>query len=1306
MPESDFPVAAIGASAGGLEALQDLVQAIPAGSGICYVIVQHLSPDHPSIMDQLLGAHSNIPVRKIQDGMTAETDTVYVIPAGPNLTYRNGRFHLHDDPREKGVRTPIDRFFTSIAKELGRNAFCIVLSGTGSDGTEGLKAIKAAGGIAIVQQSSSARFPGMPDSAAATGLVDFTMMADRIPARLIDIVEHRARQADTGLREKLGFEIEARLPQITQLLNTADGHDFSDYKNGTLVRRIERRMTLLRQRTVDGFVNLLETDAEERARLLQDFLIGVTRFFRDEDAFAELGRKVISRIVENDADKIRIWVPGCSTGEEVYSIAILILEALEKAETRASLQVFGSDIDNPALLHASQGLYSLSALADLSDARRARFFIQEDTLYRAAPILRECCVFAPHNLLKDPPFSRLDLVSCRNLMIYLNATAQKEVLPRFHYALKPGGFLFLGPSESLGSNEKLFSTLDKTHRIFKRNDSEAHRYSTLGFARERSKSRPAERARIAQSFFRPEAPPDTSIETRAETHFLEKFAAPFAIVNGKGEISYLSEQMVRFVQPTKGTPSADLDRYLNRDLRLPVRALLAQVTETRAQAETRDLVVNEGDTPSIVDIIASPLDDSEQIMVVLNYLRQPAAEVLRAAATGQNYPGREAVEHQLAATRNQLEVTQREYENSSQELRSTNEELLSMNEELQSANEELETSREELQSINEELETMNAELNENNEQLRRANSDIKNLFESTDIASLFLDSQMCVRGFTPATTNLFGVRERDTGRPVGELAQRFAHEDLIKDIEQVGRTLEPVESEVSVGLTNETFILRIRPYRTVDNRIDGYVLSFFDITQRKLNEETLARNAGDLARQFAELETLYDTTPVGLCLVSRDFNWLRINKKLAEINGFSVEEHADKSFDELLPEIADELKKPYQQVFDTGAPLMGVEIIGETHAQPGMQRHWIADFYPVNINTEVFAVGGCVREVTDQRRLMAALEESESRMRSLFDAAPVYIAVTEGPDHKYVYANPAHSAIIGHREVIGKAMAEALPELKGQGILARFDQVFQNGERLEIGEFKAVLDMDGDGEMEEGWFSQAIEPVRDGSGTVTGTVTFAFDITAQVEARESIARQNDQQKLLLGELQHRVKNTLATILAILRMTAQSATSIEQMTQTLGARLQAISRTHDLLTTGDWDALPAREVINAELRPFVNDTDARVAFNDGGLMLQPDDALSLGLVVHELVTNSVKHGALSDPDGAINLSFAAGNTPDQPRLVWTETSTRISPIPPDEKGFGRYLLEDAAAIQVDGTASLIFDEGALSYTLEFNTEGGV
>ncbi len=1176
MSETPVMIVAIGASAGGLEALQKLVSAIPAGSGLCYVIVQHLAPDHPSIMDQLLGAHSAIEVLKIEDGMRAQADTVFVIPAGPALTITDGVFRLHDDRKVKGVRTPIDRFFASVAEEAGRNAFCVVLSGTGSDGTAGLRAVKAAGGIAIVQESDTARFPGMPDSAVSTGLVDFVLPAERIPDRLIEIADHRARLGDSGLQQRLHEELSERLPEITALLRDVSGQDFTTYKPGTLLRRIERRMVLMRQRSVDGLIRELADNAEERDRLVQDFLIGVTRFFRDTEAFEVLRKEALEELFSRDPDKIRIWVPGCSTGEETYSIAMMVLDAIAEKDLRIPVQVFGTDIDGGALLHARQGLYSAQSAANIPEDKLERHFVAENGSFRASGELREICVFAPHNLLSDPPFSRLDLVSCRNLLIYLQAEGQNMILPRFHYALNQKAYLFLGPSESLGQQEDLFDTVSKTHRLFRRNDTAENRYTTLAGQKSRPKQQATRTPSVSSSRVKKQETPTPSIDALAEARFLSLYAAPFAVINNSNSVVYLSEQMARFVKPSKGAPTAELDFYLARDLRVPVRAAITAVRENGAPAETRNVVLEDGGKQRLFDIMASPMDDSGNVLIVLDEPRQPDTEVLKAAAKGQQYPGRETVEHELFSTRQQLESTLNEYETSSQELRTTNEELLSMNEELQSTNEELETSREELQSINEELETVNAELNENNAQLRRANSDIKNLFESTEVATLFLDSQLCVRGHTPRTTELFGIRERDTGRPFAELLQRFELDTLMEDIEEVGETLTILEREVAIPRTNQAFILRVRPYRTVDNRIDGYVLTFFDISERKQNEATLAKNARELERQYSELETLYDTTPVGLALVDREYRWIRINAELAQINGFPIEEHIGKRQEELIPDVHGQTRKIQEHVFKTGEARMGIEVIGFTPGDPDTERTWIADYYPVKSGNDVFAVGACVRDVTEERNLRREL-------------------------------------------------------------------------------------------------------------------ALNLDRVAESEQRKS---------LLLAELQHRVKNTLASIAAITRFVGRSAVSVHDMQTKLINRLEAMSRTHDLLTNGEWSELSMRQLLRSEFAPFSDTADQKVSISGGDLVLNPEEALAVGLALHELVSNSVKHGALANDDGEVKILIEQGTKTTRATFNWLETGSFNGPEKNGRTGFGRFLLETAIEKQLNGTTSLEIGDGRVEFMLSF------
>jgi two-component system CheB/CheR fusion protein len=1292
-----FPIVGIGASAGGLEALRDFVGAIPAESGMAYVIVQHLAADHPSIMDQLLAGHSDIPVRRIEDGITVEPDTIYVIPAGPSVTIRNGRLWLHERSTEKVLRTPIDEFLTSLAQERGRDAFAVILSGTGSDGTLGVRAIKAEGGFAIVQKSESARFPGMPDSAAATGLVDFILTPRAIPSRLLDIAKHRY-EIETGAgQEQVRDQIEASLDRILALIDAEDGHDFSEYKSGTLIRRIERRMTLLRHRDVDAFIERLKASADERARLLQDFLIGVTRFFRDEDFFLTLRQEAILPLLDRDQERFRIWVPGCSTGEEVYSIAMMVTEVMEAAGDARPCQIFGTDIDAAALTHARSGGYTESQLEGVSQERRERFFVKNEAGYQVNARLRERCVFAPHNLLQDPPFSRLDVISCRNLLIYLTAKVQAAIIPRFHYALNPMGFLFLGPSESLGKEDRYFRVLDREARLFQRDDDQPPGYSTLAMSR-RDKIR-RERWFPGSHGQRRADPPQMDAEQQITSFFLRESAPPFAMVNAQDEVSYLSERMGQYVMPAMGTVSASLDQFLARELRLPVRSAISEAREGGTTARVRNIVVNEDGRPKLVDLEARPVPFAEgSVLITLQPVRAQDIGSLAETAGRRDRAERDMVERELTLTRQQLTMTLSDYETTEQELRSSNEELLSMNEELQSSNEELETSREELQSINEELETINAELTENNRQLIESNSDLKNLFESTDIATVFLDQNLRVRRYTPAARRLFGIQDRDLGRNLSDLKWHIAYDTLDEDVATVTGTLQPLEQEVRIEATDETFVMRIRPYRRTDDRLDGCVISLFDITARKRAEKQLAENAEVLARQYAELETLYDSIPVGLNLLDRDLRYIRINKRLAEINGFPVPEHIGKRQDELLPDIDHRVRDLQVQVLKTGEPRLGVEVQGTTPAEPDKTRDWVVDFYPVMRDGSVFAVGSAVQDVTTQKELqrklersLEDLEESEARLEFALETGQLGAWQLDVETMKATERTELHDRIFGFQEprpewTFEMFLERVVPEDR-KAVEERFTRAVDNRTHWE---FECRINR-ADGELR--WISAHGRPVLDGNGEVARLLGTVKDITETRMAEE-------QQSLLLHELQHRVKNTLATTLAIVQFSSERAEDVPSFVRTLRARLEAIARSHDILTADNWSGARLEKIVELELQPYTDPKGQRAKFIGDDVPLNPKQMLSLALAFHELATNAAKYGALSREGGTVTVR-SRRRADDVVEIHWEEEGGPMVPDPDQTRsGFGTFLLERVLGIDLEGEARIEYHPTGVTCWITF------
>ncbi|PRY92877.1 two-component system CheB/CheR fusion protein [Hasllibacter halocynthiae] len=1301
-------VVAVGASAGGLEALTEMLSRVDPATGLAFVVVQHLAPDRDSALCALLQSHCRAPVAPIRSGEAVRPGRIHVVPPGRLLRFDGPRMRLLEQREDAYRYRPIDFCFEGLARAHGRSACCVVLSGTGSDGAAGLRAVKAAGGIALAQEGGSARYPAMPEAAAATGMVDLVLPASRIVASLEEIVDHRAGLGGDRRGARLRKRIAGRLPRVAARLHEVTGHDFADYKPGTLVRRIERRMALTRTGDPDAFVRRLEEDADEAARLAQDFLIGVTRFLRDPEAFEALRREVIGPVLDRGGAGVRVWVPGCSTGEEAYTLAILFAEAMEERGHGGTLQVFGTDIDAPALAAARAGIFTPASAAPLGEGRVARFFQPRGGQLQARAELRERCVFAPHNMLQDPPFSRLDLVSCRNLMIYLSGTLQRRALPRFHFALRPSGFLFLGPSEGVAAGERLFETVSKPYRIFRRNDAAPPGYSSLGARPPRARG---PRAGDAPAALRPPSPPPApplppeAGEAAAEQAFLRHHAAPFAAVTASGEVRYLSQRMTAFARPSSGTPSTRIDDLLAPELRIPVRTALAAARRSGAPERIEGILARvPGEAPRLFDLSVSAMDQGGegaeggegQYLLALSEVRAIDPSGIKGVLERRAAADQDLAEAENARLRRQLAAVLGEFETSDQELKSTNEELMSMNEELQSSNEEIETSREELQSINEELETVNAELSENNRQVVRANSDLKNLFESTDLPVLFLDRDFCVRNFTPPTAALYGIRARDIGRPIFDLSSRVDYPSLREDAERVDASLQPVEREVRIPPTDETFILRMRPYRTTDDRIDGYVLSFVDITARQRSERALERNREELARRYAELETLYDTTPVGLALIGSDMRYVRINETLAAIDGVPVADYVGRTIQQVMPHLAAEVVPLYEEVFRTGRPRLGVPVDTTLHETGGEMRHFLADFYPIELDGEVYAAGVCVREVTEQRRLVADLQASEARMRRLFDASPMLIVVTEGPDHVCRYANPAHVRLTG-REVVGQSLPEALPDAGCTGFYDRFDAAYATGEVQVSPEYEAPP---RPGEAEGRWFRHEAHPVLDGAGGVRGVASYAFDITTLVRARHAAERSEAEKTVLMAELQHRVKNTLATVRAISRLLLEGAGDARTFHARLGARLGTLSRTHDLLTRSQWGETTLRDVIAAEAAPYEEAPGARIRVRGDAVPLDPRRTLAFGMAFHELMTNAAKHGALSVDGGWIEVAATAGRDGRPSRITWKERGGPPVEAPGDRRGFGSTVLEKVLGADADAQIRLEFERDGLWFEAVF------
>jgi two-component system, chemotaxis family, CheB/CheR fusion protein len=1002
----------MGASAGGIEALEQFFKAVPADNGLAFVVVTHLPPDRESMLAEILGRATKMPVVEAQDGERVEAEHVYVLPPSAILTIREGRLRLrHTGPTDR-ERAPIDVFFNSLAEDQGEHAIGVVLSGGGHDGTLGIKAIKENGGLTIAQGAnvSRPRFAEMPLSAVAAGFVDLELPVENIPERIIGYV----RNWGAFDPEKPGDA----LAKIHTLLRTRTGHDFTEYKERSFQRRVQRRMQVVQTTKLQDYAERLQKQQDEVHALFRDLLIGVTDFFRDTAAFQVLETLVIPKLFEGKGadDEVRVWVAGCSTGEEAYSIAILLREQCEQLVAPPKVQVFATDIDEMAMGVARAARYPANLVKEVSPQRLKRFFVLDGGTYRVVKELRDMCIFSTHSVIRDPPFSRLDLISCRNLLIYLKPSLQAQVIPLFHYSLRPGGYLFLGTSENLSRYSELFVTLDRKNRLFRRRDLVSRPPLLLRQFMPNSR-RPEGGAEEGQSTLLQRS----DMLRRIAGTIVEHFAPAHVIVDESGQTLFFSSGTGKYLQPAVGPPNRDVVAMARPGLRADLRAALHRAKETGRRVVRERVMVQMNGGTQMVGIAVEPISEGNETAYGIVFTDRGPIRTEEETATprpeGEDSTVKQ-IEKELQETKERLQSTIEELETANEEFRSSNEELLSVNEELQSTNEELETSKEELQSVNEELQTVNNELSLKIDELDHANADLNNLFQSTQIATIFLDRNLVIRSFTPAVTKLFNLIPNDRGRPLTDIVSRIDYPDLEKDMRQVFGGGEVAERAVTVAGGNGHYLARVLPYQAANNQIDGVLLTFVDVTG-----------------------------------------------------------------------------------------------------------------------------------------LVAAEEE---------------------------------------------------------------------------------------------------------------------------------------QKVLTAELSHRVKNTLAVVSSIVDRTLPDGGAKADLI----GRLHALAHTHDLLSQGGWTEAALRDVILTELAPHGVSDSSKITITGPPVMLKPQAALFLALVVHELATNAAKYGALSTPGGGVELAWTiAGDRPSRLELTWTEQGgPKINSFP--KRGFGTELIERGIRFELQGEAKLGVVDGGL------------
>jgi len=846
----EFPIVGIGASAGGLEALEQFFENAPYDCGIGFVVIQHLDPTHVGIMPELLQRITQMKVLQVTDGVRIKPNHIYVIPPNKSMSLLNGTLHLFDPVESRGLRLPIDIFFRSMAIDRLERSIGIILSGMGSDGSLGLKAIKGKSGIVLVQDPSTARFDGMPRSAIAAVIVDILAPASELPAKLITFLNHPSLNITDP---DLEIKSKNALDKIVILLRDQSGHDFSLYKKNTLLRRIERRKGIHQIDKTTNYVRFLQENPKEVEILFKELLIGVTSFFRDRAMWEMLKEKILPALIDElpDGYVMRAWIPGCSSGEEAYSLAIIFMEVLGKIKRHKNLtmQIFATDLDQDAIEIARKGAYSANIVADVSSERISRFFSLEVEGFRVNSIIRDMVVFAPQNVIKDPPFTKLDILSCRNMLIYMEPELQRKLMVLFHYSLNPGGIMILGSAETIGNQKQGFEELDSKLKIFKRT------VNALNI----------ELQDFPSSFYSPvtataehKVPPKTfeNIQTLADQILLQRFAPASVLVNKKGDIVYITGKTGKYLEPVAGKANWNINVMARDGLRQVLPGAFRKAFQSYEPVVEQNIKIGTNGGTHFVDVTIQCIEypDSIRGMVMVVFTDVPAVIEQDAISqvTGKSSSVRRQKELEVELQRSYQDIRslREEMQTSQEELKSTNEELQSTNEELQSTNEELTTSKEEMQSLNEELQTVNAELQSKVSDYARGSDDMKNLLNSTEIATLFLDKELNIRRFTDQIVKVFKLRSTDIGRPFTDLVTDLEYPEIEIHARQVLKTLAFIETAI-ITHDKRWYNVRIMPYRTLDDRIDGLVLTFTDITIAKKLEIEL-KDVNEVLRRSKE----------------------------------------------------------------------------------------------------------------------------------------------------------------------------------------------------------------------------------------------------------------------------------------------------------------------------------------------------------------------------------------------------------------------------------------------------------------------